>query len=440
MNRRISASIFLLFTLLFATTTPAQCNTDLLAYYGLTGSPKPIPYRSKLADMQVNLCPKIDSSCCLAQDFNLSLSLWDAASRKIVKLLRQYFALLQGIAVSQRLIIPFLPNLLATASTACKRIDTTYFKSPIAFDQIHLAIKTALETFAFLQRGFYCMICDADNHPHFTAGAPYGRLMVALDREFCPVLINQMRDFLAFKIYYFDPMVINMNAVIDCADGLNSGYFDNSYRVAYDRLNACLSNDEGCDELCNEFRLGSSSSMFVGKLGEYRRVLGEFHRVIKKYNPKAEIPVIEKELDGEVTAEFFAQKELNVEVGPLNTNLSRYDVLLRKGGLNPFEISADSKYEYQEREGQQVNMQQTTVFESVTTVKVSADKVQAHVAVETGDKLATLEANDLLPQPTEISSMTGSMDDMETQFQSKLMQESNIDPNDMRKAGIERGE
>lgn len=432
MNRQIRPLVLAALAMLAATTTAAECNQKILSYYGLTGSARPSAYKDKLADMNINFCPKMKSTCCLAQDFNLSAKLWLDSSKRVSKVLHQYFAILQNMAVSQRLISPFLPNLLSVAATSCKRIDTSFFRNPIPFDQLTLPIKAALETFAYLQRSFYCMICNANNQPYFEAGEDYGRLMIAVDKDFCPALIDNMRDFLNFKVYYFDPMVINMNAVIDCSNGVDGEFFDMSYRVAFDRINECLTNGENCESLCNEFRFGATSNLFIGKLSEYRRILENFHRVILKYNPHAQIPVLDPEVTGDVKTEFFGQTEFKAEVGPLNYNLSRYDVLLKKRGVNPFEESVEVKYEYVMREGQQA-----TVTNFMANATITEEEVQTHQAVETGDKLAQLEANDLLPQSSEITSMNGDLNSLEADFEKKLQEDAKIDPNDVSRAGID---
>jgi hypothetical protein len=419
-----------LIALAVAAPTSPVCNQDLLSYYGLTGAKKPAPYQTRLPDMDTDLCPTMQETCCLSQDFNLSVNLWEKASTHIMKNLSQLYSLLQVMAISQSLVAPFLANIQATNNPACRRIDTTFFKSPISFDQMITPIKIALETFANIQKGFYCMICDAETHGFFEAGRPYGRLMVSVQSDFCSVLIEKLNPFLSFKIFYFDPMVINMNAVIDCANGYESAIYDSSYRVGYDLIRDCLSEDTKCEALCNEFRFGSTSNLFIGKLSEYRRILADFQAVIKRFNPQGEMPTIEAEAAGETVAEFFGQTPFNTKVGPLNTNLSRFDILLGDEGVNPFEFSQNSRYEYIVRQGQ---ISQATIVKRAT---VSSTVVQKSLTVETGDKLATLEANNLMPQSSEITSMSGDRNELESKFQSQLLVEAQTNPNDISRAGI----
>ena len=44
----------------------------------------------------------------------------------------------------------------------CKKVDFNFFTSPQKHEDIFEFIPDALRTFGFLQKGFYCMTCDAN--------------------------------------------------------------------------------------------------------------------------------------------------------------------------------------------------------------------------------------------------------------------------------------
>ena len=412
----------------------AACNTDILTYYGLQGASTPADYNSQLSDIGTNYCPGITSSCCSLQDWDNTATLWNTLSANIIIILKQYFNLLQNMSIVQQSILPYLPNLQNTPMKTCRQIDESFFKAPIKFDQVHFIIKTAFETFALLQRGFYCTICNADNHQYFSAGDPYQRLMIGVDNSFCPVIIDLMRDFLSFKVFYFDPMVINMNSVIDCSDGIERSYFDNSYRVNYTQITNCLANNQNCDAICNEFRFGSTSNLWIGKLSEYKKTYSQFIRVLQKYDPTFQPPANDALDEGDISSEFFSQVTLDPRFGPLNGNLSRFDILLQDGGISPLDIASISGYLYVDASSR---VQESTVSATIQSVNITATVgVTANILTETQDKMSALQADNLVPEPTEANTLTGNLDTYDTQFESNLVSDANINPNDMSAAGI----
>lgn len=151
-------------------TTPARaisitCNTRLLQYYGLEGLSHAVPYNVMEQINSDNYCPNLQDSCCSPEDFNLTRDLWMESSLHIKGYLTQIFRTLQKVATIQSSIIQFMPKIQAKNTVACKKIDSTFFNSPVKFDEVYFYIRNALEAFAYIQKGFYCMLCDPGSTP-----------------------------------------------------------------------------------------------------------------------------------------------------------------------------------------------------------------------------------------------------------------------------------
>ena len=429
MKQQSSIFPLLIFFMLVATHICPTCNIDILTYYGLQGMPNPTNYKSQITDIGTDYCPEIDSSCCSLEDWDNTAILWKSVSAKIIIVLKQYFTLLQNISIVQQSVLPLLPTLQETPMKVCRQIDETFFKTPIKFDHVHFIIKAAFEAFAFLQRGFYCTICNAQNQSYFSSGKPYQRLMIGVDKNFCPVIIDLMRDFLNYKLFYFDPMIINMNSVIDCSDAIERSYFDSSYRVQYPEITNCLTNNINCDSLCNEFRFGSTSNLWIGKLSEYNKTYLGFIKMLQKYNPNFVAPANDVLDEIDSSTEFFSQAVLDPRMGPLNGNLSRYDILLQDNGVNPFDIGSVSGYFYEDASSPIVTDTGTNQIQSGTVL--SSVQINANIVSETQDKLAVLQANNLVPESSEADSLNGSIKYCDTQFQSSLTSQSDFNSDDL---------
>lgn len=325
------------------------CNTRLLQYYGLEGMGHAIPYTVMEQINSDNFCPNLEQTCCSPEDFNLTRELWIENSQRIKGYLTQIFRTLQKIATIQSSLIQFMPKIMAKNTLACKRIDATFFNSPVKFDEVYFYIRNALEGFAYIQKGFYCMLCDPRQHPYFQLKINYGRFFVQMSQKSCDDLMFFFREFLAYRVYFFNPLVKNLNQVLNCVHDTDVQRFDFDNLVSYQGVEDCLENKNYCWKVCKEFRLGISSNLFIGQLSEYKRMMNEMEGLISQLSDTtAKFEELDF-LDQNFSGEFFARNNDTIVQNNMNLlkdmNLSKAELLFTaEGGVDLFYTAVGSNY------------------------------------------------------------------------------------------------
>ena len=142
--------------------TDYRCVSEIMQFYGFEGLENPISYQKLLPDMNNDYCPSIKESCCSRLDFQKTQRLWDSKALNIKLYLTKIFKSIQKITVLQSSLLQLAKNVREKDTDKCREVDFTFFNSPIKYNQVYFYLQNALEAFAFMQRGFYCMLCDAE--------------------------------------------------------------------------------------------------------------------------------------------------------------------------------------------------------------------------------------------------------------------------------------
>lgn len=334
---------------LSSTNRAFSCNSRLLQYYGFEGLAHSISY--SILD-QVNadkMCPNLDQSCCSPEDFYNSSKMWATHSDRIKGYLTQIFRTLQKVASIQSSLIQFMPKIMSKNTKACRNIEATFFNSPIQFDEVYFYIRNALEGFAYIQKGFYCMICDPRQHPFVQMRSNYGRLFVQMNEKTCDDIIFFFREFLVYRVYFFNPLVKAFNQVLNCVHDTDIQRFNFESFVTFQAVEECLKHKTYCQRVCNQFRIGTSSNLFIGQLNEYKLLMKEMEQLISEMSESSpqfnELDFLDEDFSGE----FFARPDDSLISSNMQLlkdyNLSRAEMVFTKGvGVSLFDIAVESNY------------------------------------------------------------------------------------------------
>lgn len=87
-----------------------------------------------------------------------------------------------------------------------------------------------------------------------------------------------------FKTYYLDPLILNTRLLFNCYEDREVFKFDFSNRISFQSVQGCVERGEDCEFVCKEFRFGTTSELFIGRLSSYYQFLRELEQMIEKVN------------------------------------------------------------------------------------------------------------------------------------------------------------
>lgn len=342
--------LFMNATFSILTLEDLSCKTQFLQFYGFGGLVQPVSYHNLVKQLNVDHCPGIEYSCCSFKDFQLSRSTWEKKVEGIKRYLTKMFRIIQKTTVLQGSLLQIASAISGKTSKSCKQIDSTFFNNPIHYDEIYYYLQNALDSFAFMQKGFYCAICDAKNHEYLGLIREPTRKVAIMNVKFCNDLIFFFREFIMFKVFFIDPMIVNTNYLLNCYEDTDKYTYKFEYMTEYQMIEDCVEKGENCEFVCKEFRFGASSELFMGNLGKFYEFYKNIENVLTKFNP-----AIENDIDGEFKVdEEEYPTELFTDFGILENseshnllkdfNLSLYEINIEAKGINLFDISDHSNY------------------------------------------------------------------------------------------------
>lgn len=399
--------VFLLFFIMHALSP--ICSNDLLDFYGLSGDEEPTPYSKIVTDMKENLCPNIESSCCTLDDFYAAKTMWEEYVVSLKGFTTKLFNIYQKIASIQKTVSTLYENVGETQrqQAYCKDVDQTFFDSQVTYDQMYYFLGNALETFTFLQKGFYCAICDEKTHRYFTS-TPTSKV-VTMDSKFCSNLIFFFKEYVAYKTFYMDPLVINLSFLLNCLNKSRDSIFMPKYDSRFSQIKDCALNGNFCSQLCTEFRIGTSPSMFIGDLKAYEDIVKQIEAVLERFDQQQ--TAMDFPIDSNsYSPHFFTKKKEENQPWDLET----FKIEIRDDGLDLFEIASKSNFK---------------LIGSIVAVIETADKAaeKGEKPPETGadeaisqQKVADMEADSKAPSSSEMNSMEASEEEMDAKAQKDL--------------------
>lgn len=180
-----------------AAASTQGCNRDILQTYSLTGMDIP-------AIEKIEMCPSITRTCCLKQDQQILFTnfIHGGESQTVVdhygKVVGTYYNLIEKLVEVQdfaKMVKNNIVKKIANCKLLAERI-LNYEVSQVK-EQVRQNLAKLQEFFQTTYSGFYCTICNFDNHKYFDSSSQ----TVFFSEKFCRDIVeNTLHTLLLFHV------------------------------------------------------------------------------------------------------------------------------------------------------------------------------------------------------------------------------------------------
>lgn len=178
-------------------TTNTGCNRDLLQTYSLTGLDIPVIDK-------IEMCPSITRTCCLKQDQQIIFTNfihggeYQAIVDYYAKVVSEYYSLIEKLIEVQKLAKIVKGNIVKKVAN-CKLLAERILNYEVEQikEQVRQNLAKLQDFFQTAYSGFYCTICNFDNHKYFDSATQ----TVFFSEKFCRDIVeNVLHTLLLFHV------------------------------------------------------------------------------------------------------------------------------------------------------------------------------------------------------------------------------------------------
>ena len=368
----------------------AECNLRTLKYYGLEGIQLPMAYSPEREE--TNYCPDTKQTCCSNDDYEKTRVLWNEKSKSIKGYLEKMMNIIEKSSSMQSSLTNLANRVRGKNSEFCSKVNFTYFVEKIRFEEIYFYTKSAMQVFAELQKGFYCSICDYEQNK-FLGVMREGEYYNVMSVGFCSKLIELFREFLIYKVYYIDPMIINSNFLFNCYEDSNKYKLDFNYNTTLDEISSCIESDgmatDDCLRLCQEFKIGESSDMFIGSLEQYDNFINNLQNVMRDFDSSTAYDDDDLHINEDVDykSKFFLTPQSNDPL-LIHADLSNNTLLIEGFGFDLYTSAVNSKYGLN---GELENIVHANFGDNTTVDHTNVDEIVTEAEFNNADEALKFE-------------------------------------------------
>ena len=205
-------NLYITLTLILSTIHAANeydryCNIDLLHSYNMHGMEEP-------EEIVLEMCPNVHLSCCRKTDQLEMYANWiHSKERTLVEhhyrhLTEIYSELFEEVLEVHKFAEKTLKKLEVKRIANCKVIAQRIlsYQTKEVFAQIKLNLRKMEDFFTDTYQGFYCAICNHDNHKHFNMD----NSTINFSEKFCRDMVEHT---LPVVIFWYDDVVKYLNLI-----------------------------------------------------------------------------------------------------------------------------------------------------------------------------------------------------------------------------------
>ena len=132
------------------------------------------------------------------------------------------------------------------------------------------------------------MVCDASAHAYLFQHDGNSNI---ISHSFCKQLIFFFREYLLYKVFYFDTLIENIVGLEKCYyNSIGHNYkphkLERKYKAVISTLEKCINSGIECDFVCWDFKFGTSSPLFIGDIKELKMIIKRIKLLMKIFEGK----------------------------------------------------------------------------------------------------------------------------------------------------------
>ena len=322
-----------------------ECKNNLVRTYGLVGNKLVQNYNEMKEYLSNDYCPSLKYSCCTKDDFENSNKMWQKVKEKVKFFTTKVYRMIVKMTTIKTTLLQTEHLIKNKNVSVCKNLNFDVFNKNINNQDVFFYLQNSLDSFVFLQKGFYCLICDSKYHKYLEFDNIGFSKRITISENFCNDIIFYFREFLIFKKNYIDPVLFETDKLNGCVNDEENYKPNYLYEMYASNITDCVEDGKNCQFLCNTFVFGSSGSLLIGGIENYEKFFYQTHNISSKLG-------LEKDLDEEDQGKI--QNYLNTlktaddkffeTVKDSIYDLSNLEIIIQPEGINMFLVSKNSNY------------------------------------------------------------------------------------------------
>ena len=256
-----------------------KCDEKLLRSFNLFGRKSSVP-------QSLEFCPTVINSCCTAGD---QIAIYDNwfSSRELETINRKFSnftAMLESFMEVAEVISDgagkVLENMADVRTNECKLAARRILSYQIE-DLKGALLKIAEEAFDFMRqtyKGFYCSLCDADEHQFISRNSK----VITVNEKFCrSIITNTLTSVIYYKVHF--PSYINLLSTFAATCDINgkfvqarvpAGVFEEPDSDEEETIDECFKNRndpiwlDSCQEICQKWNPGQLDEFFLPNINQ----------------------------------------------------------------------------------------------------------------------------------------------------------------------------
>ncbi len=321
--------------------TKSECGIGLLNSFGLIGNEYEVYSTNRY-------CPMIFKSCCSLQDERISSYLWN---RNFRPLLENHYS---GVLNLLKFILGFFKNfndyakiLLKNSDPNCQKHAENFlhmrFTKKIIYE-IYDTILNSIEYMGKMRKGFFCGICDGENHKVDLKDT------ISINLPFCQKLVDNTSTASYYFVHYVKNFIDSSIGMLQCHENIKPDFLDLPLSEIKDTKFCHFFQKNNfffyCENYCQMFHNFNISSILEGNFDKLQKVALLYIKYSSRVlDTNLYIKFLDEFMDKVESNHFHKEKDINKVLSYSGQEIINYKTnIVYLSGMDLLSSFTNSKY------------------------------------------------------------------------------------------------